>query len=57
MRGRDKMWGDGRGGKVRAKRKNKEGVGDRGGDEVSGDLRGESQDIPEPAVGWRGNSH
>lgn len=42
---------------MRAKRKNKEGVGDRGGDEVSGDLRGESQDIPEPAVGWRGNSH
>ena len=24
---------------------------------MSGDLRGESQDIPEPAVGWRGNSH
>lgn len=28
-----------------------------GVDEVRGDLRGESHDIPEPAVGWRGNSY
>lgn len=53
----DKMWSDVRdvetvGGKIKSRRE-----GDREVIKWSGDWRGESEDIPEPAVGWRGNSH
>lgn len=46
MRDRDNSW--------RQERLDGAAVGD---EKVSGDLGEELEDIPEPAVSWRGNSH